>query len=182
MKTFFIVLLLILQGSFSFAKSNAIKLGELARSSDLNKEVLSLIPKTTKDWISLSEELLGPKKKFKAKTKKFTVESGQEETQGDLARYTYHLLKDGKKTRLGNESLAWVQISTDENYIFFEPLTVMNTKDWSTQDLTSLVTAPGYFKILKYSPLNKKIIVADFDCAMDCDKADKYRIWEISLD
>lgn len=182
MKNIVFVLLFVSSSSFSFATPNSKKIGELPRSSELDKEILSLIPKAVNDWKTFSEELLGPKKVFRAKTKKFSIESGPEEVHGDLARYTFHLLKGSKKTRLGNGPLAWVLVSPDERYILFESLTAVNTEDWATQDLTKSLEDPGYIKILKYSPSTKKLIVADFDCAMDCDKSDKYTIWEISLE
>lgn len=182
MKNSIFILLFMFFSSFSSANPNSKKLGELPRSSELDKEITSLIPKAIKDWKTLSEELLGPKKIFRAKSKKFTIESGPEEVYGDLARYTFHLSKDGKKTRLGKEPLAWVQVSPDERYILFESFTAMNTEDWSIQDLTKLLEDPGYIKVLKYSPSTKKLIVANFACATDCDKTDKYTILEISLE
>lgn len=182
MKNFMFILLIATFSSLSPANPNSKKLGRIARSSEIDKEIQLLIPKTIKDWTPLSEDLLGPKKIFRAKTRKFTIESGPEEAHGDLARYNFHLSKGGKKNRLGKNPLAWVQVSPDERYILFESFNVMNTDDWSTQDLTKSLEDPSYIKILKYSPSTKKLIVASFDCVMDCDKTDKYTIWEISLE
>ena len=181
MKKIIFTILLTLATSNSFATGNS-KLGELPRSSDIDKEILTLLPRSTKDWISLGDILSGPNKTFTAKSKKYSIKSGAEEPDsGDLVRYKYTLSQEGKKTTLGDGPLAWVHISKDERFIFYEPLVAIDTKTWSTKDIAKTMNKSGYFKLLKYSPSLKKIIVAQFDCTVDCPKTDKYVIWEIPL-
>lgn len=176
-------LLFIIFTSLSFGDSSFIKLGEIPRSSDLDKESMRLIPQTPKDWQDLSNDLLGPNKVVTAKNKKYSIESGVEDPNGgDLARYVFQLTKDGKKTLLSDGPLAWVQVSPDEQYIFYEPFTVINTQKWSKQHLQKLIGDSGYFKILKYSASTKRVIVVGFDCTMDCPKTDKFILWQISLE
>ncbi len=183
MKIIISFLLFIILTSASFGNPSFIKLGEIPRSSDLDKESIRLIPQSTKDWQDLSNDLVGPNKTVAAKNKKYSIESGAEDPDsGDLARYVFQLIKDGKKTLLGDGPLAWVHVSSDEQYIFYESLTVINTQNWSKQDLQKLIGNSGYYKILKYSKSARRIIVAGFDCTMDCPKTDKFIIWQISLD
>lgn len=183
MKTTISFLLFVILTAKSFGSPSFKKLGEIPRSSDLDKESMRLIPQSPNDWQNLSNDLLAPNKLFPAKNKKYSIESEVETPDsGDLVRYVFQLIKEGKKTKLGDGPLAWVQVSSDEQYIFYEPFTVINTQNWSKQDLQRLISDSGYFKILKYSASTKNVIVAGFDCTMDCPKTDKFILWQISLD
>jgi hypothetical protein len=139
-----------------------------------------LIPRPYQEWAAL-HRLEASDQNFTAKTKIFSVHVGAEVSEGDLERHLFRLSKAGKDSPLGTGPLAWVAISPDEEFIFFEPLKAVETKTWRESDYSKMLPAEGYFKPLRYSSLKKKLIVATFDCAMDCKVTDKFKIWEIPV-
>lgn len=179
MKKYFFVALLL--SSICLADSNSTKLGEIPRSADLDKEILSLLLKSNQGWEKTTSLIAGPNGSFVAKSKRYSINSGIGESLGDFERYKFTLSKGNITSQLGSGPLSWVQVSPDEQYIFYEPLKVINTKDWHEIDLEKSIEVNSYFKLLLYSAKMKKVIVAKFDCASDCPKTDKFIILEVSL-
>ena len=168
--------------SNSLAQPIAKKLGEIPRSSNVQKEIDAFIPKSPTDWVPVGEMINSANQKFVSKAKTFTIKSGNEAPEsGDLARFPFELIRDGKKANLARQPISWVTVTPDEKYIIFEPLIVLDAVSWKELDLTKVRDSQGYFQLLKYSSTGKKIIVAEFTCAMDCPKTDKFVIWEYSL-
>ncbi|MBY0413012.1 MAG: hypothetical protein K2Q18_02550, partial [Bdellovibrionales bacterium] len=164
-----------------FASSNSVKLAEIPRSADIDKEIAVVLSKSDQSWEKFTSPIASAKSIFNAKNRAFSIESGIEESVGDLARYKFTITKDKKKSPIGTGPISWVQVSPDEQYIFYEPLRGINTKNWQEFDLEKSLEMNGYFKLLRYSSKMKKVIIAQFDCAFDCPKTDKFTVLEVSL-